>query len=57
VIAIAGKEGAMAFREATAHSRDIAKAKTILRVVPKTPEIEPMAPRATASNACEGSEI
>jgi hypothetical protein len=47
----------MAFREATAHSRDIAKAKTILRVVPKTPEIEPMAPRATASNACEGSEI
>jgi hypothetical protein len=41
----------------SAHSRDIAKAKTILRVVPKTPEIESMAPRATASNACDGGEI
>jgi hypothetical protein len=40
-----------------AHSRDIAKAKTILSVVPKTPEIESMAPRAPASSACDGGEI
>ena len=36
-----------------AHSRDIAKAQTFLHVVPKTPDIESMAPRTTASNACE----
>jgi hypothetical protein len=40
-----------------AHSRDIAKAQPVLRVVPKTPEIESMAPRATASDACDGGEI
>ena len=40
-----------------AHSRDIAKAQPVLRVVPKTPDIASMAPRATASNACDGGEI
>jgi hypothetical protein len=40
-----------------AHSRDIAKAQPVLRVVPKTPDIESMAPRATSSNACDGGEI
>jgi hypothetical protein len=40
-----------------AHRRDIAKAQPILRVVPKTPEIETMTPRTTASNACDGGEI
>jgi hypothetical protein len=40
-----------------AHSRDIAKAKPVLRVVPRTPDIESMAARATALDACDGSEI
>ena len=40
-----------------AHSRDTAKAKTFLRVVPKTLDIESMAPRTTASNACDRGEI
>ena len=36
-----------------APSRDIAKAKPALRVVPKTPDVESQATRATASNACD----
>ena len=36
-----------------AHSGDIAKAKPILRVVSRTPDIESMAARATAPNACD----
>jgi hypothetical protein len=36
-----------------ARSRDIAKAKPVLRVVPRTPDIESMAARATAPNACD----
>ena len=40
-----------------AHSRDIAKAKPVLRVVPKTPVIvESMSPRATAPTACDGTK-
>ena len=35
-----------------AHSRDIAKAKPVLRVVPKTLVIESKPTRATAPNAC-----
>jgi hypothetical protein len=40
-----------------AHRRDIAKTQPVLTLVPKTPDIESMAPRATASNACDGREI
>jgi hypothetical protein len=40
-----------------AHSRDIAKAKTVLRVVPKTLDIESMPPCTTAPNACDWGEI
>ena len=40
-----------------AHRRDITKAQPILRVVPETPDIELMAPRATASKPCRGGEI
>jgi hypothetical protein len=40
-----------------AHRRDIAKAKTVLRVVPKTLDIESMATRTTAPNACDWGEI
>jgi hypothetical protein len=40
-----------------AHTRDIAKAQPVLRVVPKTPDIESMAPRTPASNACDGGKI
>jgi hypothetical protein len=36
-----------------APSRDIAKAKPVLRVVPRMPDIESMATRATAPNACD----
>jgi hypothetical protein len=36
-----------------AHSRDIAKAKPVLRVVPRTPDIESVAARAMAPNACD----
>jgi hypothetical protein len=36
-----------------AHSRNIAKAKPVLRVVPKTPDIESTAARATVPNACD----
>jgi len=36
-----------------AHSRDIAKANPVLRVVPRTPDIESMAARATAPKACD----
>jgi hypothetical protein len=35
-----------------AHSRDIAKAKPVLRVVPNVPVIESMAACAMAPNAC-----
>jgi hypothetical protein len=37
--------------------RDIAKIQPVLRVVPRTPDIESMAARTTASNACDGGEI
>jgi hypothetical protein len=40
-----------------AHRRDIAKAQPVIRVVPKTPDIETMAPRAPASKPCDGGEI
>jgi hypothetical protein len=33
--------------------RDVAKAKPVLRVVPKTPDIQSMAARASAPNACD----
>jgi hypothetical protein len=36
-----------------ARSRDIAKAKPVLRVVPRTPDIESVAARAKALNACD----
>jgi hypothetical protein len=36
-----------------ARRRDIAKAKPVLRVVPKTPVIESMAACAMAPNACD----
>jgi hypothetical protein len=36
-----------------AHSRDIAKARPILRVVPSTSDIASRAPRVTAPNACD----
>jgi len=36
-----------------AHSRGIAKAKPILRVVPSTSDFASMAARATAPNACD----
>jgi hypothetical protein len=39
-----------------AHSCGIARAKTVLRVVPKTPDIESMALRTTAPNAATGAE-
>jgi hypothetical protein len=39
-----------------AHGRDIAKAKIVLRVVPNAPDNESMAPRTTASNACDRGE-
>jgi hypothetical protein len=35
-----------------AHSGDSAKAKPVLRVVPRTPDIESIGARATAPNAC-----
>ena len=35
-----------------AHSRDTAKARPVLRVVPKTPDVESKATWATAPNAC-----
>jgi hypothetical protein len=40
-----------------ARGRDIAKAQRVLGVVPKTPEIESMAPRTTASNACDWTKF
>jgi hypothetical protein len=36
-----------------AQSRTIAKAKPVLRVIPNVPDIESMAARATAPNACD----
>jgi hypothetical protein len=36
-----------------AHSRNIAKAKPVLCVVPKTLDIESTAARATVPNACD----
>jgi hypothetical protein len=39
-----------------AHSRDVAKAKTVLRVVPKTPDIESIAPRTAAPKTQQGAE-
>jgi hypothetical protein len=36
-----------------AHSRDIAKPKPVLRVVPNVPDIESLAARATPPNACD----
>jgi hypothetical protein len=39
-----------------AHSCDIAKAKTVLRVVPKTPDIESMALCTMAPSAATGAE-
>jgi hypothetical protein len=35
-----------------AHSRDIAKAKPVLRVVPRAPDVESKPTRVTAPNAC-----
>jgi hypothetical protein len=45
-----------------AHGRDTSKAKPVLRVVPKTPvietpDIESMAARATAPNACDRTKF
>ena len=39
-----------------AHGRDIAKAKSVLRVVPNVPDIESMAACATAPTACDGTK-
>jgi hypothetical protein len=36
-----------------AHSRDIAKAKPVLRVVPRAPDVESKPTRVTAPNACD----
>jgi hypothetical protein len=36
-----------------ARSRAIARAKPVLRVVPRTPDIESKPTRATAPNACD----
>jgi hypothetical protein len=35
------------------HTRDIAKTQSVLRIVPKMPDIESMMPRTTAPNACD----
>ena len=34
-------------------SRDVAKTKPVLRLVPRTPDIEPMSARLTAPDACD----
>jgi hypothetical protein len=39
-----------------ARSRDIAKAKHVLRVVPRTPDMESIAARATAPKACDSTK-
>jgi hypothetical protein len=36
-----------------AHRRDIARTQPVLSLVPKTPDIESMAARATAPDACD----
>jgi hypothetical protein len=40
-----------------AHRRDIAKTQPVLGVVPKTPDIESMAARATAPDACDRTKF
>jgi hypothetical protein len=40
-----------------ARGRDIAKTQRVLGIVPKTPEIESMAARATAPDACDWTKF